>query len=120
MTVTLLGALAALTTAVGGVLGAWWTRRKVLAEAVKTVAEADLTSVEAAERVNTILVSNVEAMIARLVSTETRAVELETALAKAHAEISRLSESLSRAESDVLRLSEMVERLNTKLAAAEG
>lgn len=116
----MIGAVAALTTAVGGLLGAWWGRRKVTAEASKTFAEAELTSVEAAEKVNTILVSNVEAMIARLVQTETRAVELEAALAKANLEIGRLTESLCRAETEVERLGQMVERLNDRLAGADG
>ena len=69
--------------------GAWWQRHRILAE-------ADLTSVAAAERVNTLLTRQLEDTIQRLRDAETWASDLEAKLRSAEAELDRMSVTVER------------------------
>lgn len=86
-------ALTALISAVLGALttlaGAYWQRHRILAE-------ADLTSVAAAERVNTLLTRQLEDTIARLRDAETWADELERKLRNAEGELERMAATVER------------------------
>ena len=86
-------AFTALASAVLGGLttlaGAWWQRHRILAE-------ADLTSVAAAERVNTLLTRQLEDTIQRLRDAETWADELERKLRAAEGELERMAATVER------------------------
>lgn len=86
-------AFTALISAVLGGLttlaGAWWQRHRILAE-------ADLTSVAAAERVNTLLTRQLEDTITRLRDAETWADELERKLRNAETELERMASTVER------------------------
>jgi len=89
-------AFTALASAILGGLttlaGAWWQRHRILAE-------ADLTSVAAAERVNTLLTRQLEETIQRLRDAETWADELERKLRAAESELERMAATVERLSS---------------------
>ena len=89
MTVALTALVSALLGGLTSLAGAWWQRHRILAE-------ADLTSVAAAERVNTLLTRQLEDTIQRLHDAESWADELERKLKLAEGELERMAATVER------------------------
>jgi septal ring factor EnvC (AmiA/AmiB activator) len=102
-------AIGTILTAVGGIAGVFVGRRKI-------AAEADLTAVEAAEKVNSLLTGHMEMMIGRVNDAEERAAELQRQLAGARSEIMALTKQLRAAEKEITRMSEVIEKMAARLA----